>query len=61
MSNHRLEPEINIGAGAATGPGTSRLPYEPPRLVHLGSFRDLTKGGGLTGTDAPIPFGLRPG
>ncbi|WP_211211520.1 hypothetical protein [Lamprocystis purpurea] len=45
----------------ADRPEAARLPYDPARLVHLGSFRELTKGGGLTGDDIGAPFGTRPG
>ncbi len=44
----------------ADRPEAARRPYDPARLVHLGSFRELTKGGGLTGADV-APFGTRPG
>jgi hypothetical protein len=56
------EPEIQSEQGPlrVEHPDAGRLPYEPPRLVYLGAFRDLTKGGGLTGDDTTF-FGTRPG
>lgn len=56
------EPETQAQQAplCADRPHGGRLPYEPARLIHLGSFRELTKGGGLTGADT-LPFGSRPG
>jgi len=56
------EPETQSEQGPlrVERPEAGRLPYEPARLVYLGAFRDLTKGGGLTGDDT-IPFAARPG
>lgn len=57
-----LSPSQTEPSESADGKVISqRLPYESPRLVSLGSFGDLTKGGGLTGADQTEPWGNRMG
>jgi len=51
MTNNRNESETEAREQLDLLSGSQRQPYEPPKLVYLGSFRDLTKGGGLTGLD----------
>ena len=60
MAITRPDPTTSA-PGVAPRRVTDRSPYEPPRLVHLGSFRDLTRGGGLTGADQYAPEGQRSG
>ena len=60
----KTEPSESVERGDQ-GQGSTwsdpRAPYEAPRLTREGSFRELTRGGGLTGQDIGVPFGQRPG
>jgi hypothetical protein len=60
MIDDRDKPGVESTPAHPGSTGAGRLPYAPPRLVHLGSFRELTRGGGLTGHDT-APFANRPG
>jgi len=55
MLLNRNEQGLDAGADAESAQRDARLPYQAPRLVPLGSFRDLTKAGGLTGPDGFMP------